>query len=155
METSTGWRFIQGNTIVQGKLIGGCMDVLEFIKGTSIWPELKIWENTILFLETSEEMPSQKSVKYWLRNYAAQGILAKIAGLIVGRPYKDYVNNRLENYDDVILQVITEEYGLVNLPVITNMDFGHTDPSFIIPYGVMAEIDCIRKNFSIIEPACT
>jgi muramoyltetrapeptide carboxypeptidase LdcA involved in peptidoglycan recycling len=154
MEESTGWRFIQGNTKVQGRLIGGCMDVLEFIKGTSVWPELKFWENTILFLETSEEMPSQKSVKYWLRNYAAQGILPKIAGLIVGRSYKDYVNNRMENYDEVISQVVKEEYGLVNLPVITNIDFGHTDPSFIIPYGVMAEIDCTRQKFSIIEPAC-
>jgi len=29
----------------------------------------------------------------------------------------------------------------------------HTDPMFIIPYGVKAEIDCINQTFSILENA--
>jgi muramoyltetrapeptide carboxypeptidase LdcA involved in peptidoglycan recycling len=34
------------------------------------------------------------------------------------------------------------------------MDFGHTDPSFVIPYGAMAAIDPGKNTFSIEEAGC-
>ncbi|WP_394631503.1 hypothetical protein [Escherichia coli] len=37
--------------------------------------------------------------------------------------------------------------------MITRMDFGHTDPMFVLPYGVEAEIDCDEQRFSITEGA--
>lgn len=60
---------------------------------------------------------------------------------------------QFDEYDRVISQVIFEEEGLVDLPVITHMDFGHTDPMFVLPYGIQAEIDCDTQQFSIIESA--
>jgi muramoyltetrapeptide carboxypeptidase LdcA involved in peptidoglycan recycling len=33
------------------------------------------------------------------------------------------------------------------------MDFGHTDPMFVLPYGVQAEIDCGAGRFAILESA--
>jgi muramoyltetrapeptide carboxypeptidase LdcA involved in peptidoglycan recycling len=30
----------------------------------------------------------------------------------------------------------SEEEGLTDLPIVTHMDFGHTDPMFVVPYGV-------------------
>jgi len=33
------------------------------------------------------------------------------------------------------------------------MDFGHTDPFFVLPYGRRAEIDCDEQRFSIEESA--
>jgi muramoyltetrapeptide carboxypeptidase LdcA involved in peptidoglycan recycling len=33
------------------------------------------------------------------------------------------------------------------------MDFGHTDPMFVLPYGLTAVIDCDRKTISIGESA--
>jgi muramoyltetrapeptide carboxypeptidase LdcA involved in peptidoglycan recycling len=50
---------------------------------------------------------------------------------------------------------VTEEEGLADLPIITHMDFGHTDPMFVIPYGVRAEIDCDTQQFTILENAVT
>jgi muramoyltetrapeptide carboxypeptidase LdcA involved in peptidoglycan recycling len=41
----------------------------------------------------------------------------------------------------------------VDLPVITRMDFGHTDPMFVLPCGVEAEIDCEKQRFSIVDGA--
>ena len=41
----------------------------------------------------------------------------------------------------------------MDLPVITQMDFGHTDPMFVLPYGAMVEIDCQRQQFSILDSA--
>ncbi|WP_374226319.1 hypothetical protein [Flavobacterium davisii] len=31
------------------------------------------------------------------------------------------------------------------------MDFGHTCPTFTLPFGAKAEIDCINKQFKILE----
>jgi len=58
-----------------------------------------------------------------------------------------------EEYDGAILRVVREEEGLTDLPVISNMDFGHTDPMFVLPYGMQAEIDCENQRFSILENA--
>ncbi|HEY3229890.1 MAG TPA: hypothetical protein VGJ87_11755, partial [Roseiflexaceae bacterium] len=56
-------------------------------------------------------------------------------------------------YDDALRQVVTEECGLTNLPIVTNMDFGHTDPIMVLPYGVQAQLDCDRQAFTILESA--
>lgn len=32
-----------------------------------------------------------------------------------------------------------------------NMNFGHTAPMMILPYGAMAEINCDENKFSILE----
>lgn len=38
-------------------------------------------------------------------------------------------------------------------PIITQMDFGHTDPMFVLPYGIQAEIDSEWRKFTILENA--
>ena len=56
-------------------------------------------------------------------------------------------------YDDAILQIVADEEGLTSLPIITQMDFGHTDPMFVLPYGIQAEIDSDWRKFTILENA--
>ena len=53
-----------------------------------------------------------------------------------------------------VLQVL-DEAGLVDLPVLADLDFGHTDPIATLPYGVMAEIDCDAAALRILESAVT
>lgn len=154
LNPSTGWRTLQGNGHVSGHLIGGCLEVLEFLKGTDWWPKPECWDNAILFLETSEEAPSTALVKRWLRNYGSQGILNRLAGMLIGRPGgSDLPVADFDKYDDMVSEVLTGEFGLASLPVITRMDFGHTDPMFILPYGVTATIDCQRCILDITESA--
>lgn len=142
-----GYEVIQGSGAAQGHLIGGCIEVLEFAKGTELWPEKKYWENSILFFETSEEKPEPNHLVYWLRNYAAQGILHKTNGIIFGKPKdeKYYVD-----YKEAI-QKVMKEYDLEDLPILYNLNFGHTEPKFILPYGAMAEINCEKGTFAILD----
>jgi muramoyltetrapeptide carboxypeptidase LdcA involved in peptidoglycan recycling len=56
-------------------------------------------------------------------------------------------------HDESLLQVVSGEEGLTELPIITHMDFGHTDPMFVMPCEVLAEIDCIARQFAILESA--
>lgn len=146
------WNFLQGIGKVKGELIGGCVDVLEFLKGTDFWLSESDWDGKILFLETSEEMMSPLQFCWALRNYAAQGVFNKISGLILGRPYD---NKYVQEYNEMLLQVIRDEEGLDDLTIVTEMNFGHTCPVFTIPYGVMVEIDNERKTFSILESGVT
>lgn len=147
LEKNGGWNFLQGNKKVQGRLIGGCIEAMESLKGTNFWPGPEMWTNSILFFETSDATPQPEYFRWWLRNYAEQGILKRANGIIFGRPYN---NQFAKEYNEEILKVLKEEY-LTEMPVITEMDFGHTCPTFIIPYGATAEIDCMNNTFSILD----
>jgi muramoyltetrapeptide carboxypeptidase LdcA involved in peptidoglycan recycling len=73
LNPSPGSSFLQGKGIVEGKLIGGCVEVLDWLRGTEFWPGLPEWENAILFLETSEEGPPAAYVGRFIRVLAAMG----------------------------------------------------------------------------------
>lgn len=147
----TGPRILQGSGKVRGHLLGGCIEVLEMLKGTEFWPSLDQWRGAILFLETSEEAPSVDYFTRWIRNYGSQGILGVLNGIILARPGGQIPQEKIHQYDAALQQVVTQELGLKNLPLMTQLDFGHTDPMFTIPYGVVAEIDCDKNMFSITE----
>lgn len=150
MQPNSGYEVLQGKGVVQGRLIGGCIEVLEFAKGTVLWPDEKYWDGCILFFETSEEKTEPTYIRYWLRNYAAQGILQKANGMIFAKPYDEKYR---EEYKEEILTVM-REYGLTNLPILYNLNFGHTEPKCILPYGAQAEINCSKGSFSIQESGC-
>jgi muramoyltetrapeptide carboxypeptidase LdcA involved in peptidoglycan recycling len=148
------WRFLQGEGAVEGRLFGGCVEVLEFLKGTRFWPPLELWEGRILFLETSEEAPPPDVVKRMLRNYGSQGILDRLAGLLVGRP-RGYSPAQKDALDEAVLKVVRRELGRTEMPIVTRMDFGHTDPQLILPLGVTARIDCEARRVGLVEAAVT
>ena len=151
LNPSTGWRFLQGHGVHRGHLIGGCLEVLDWTRGTAIFPEN--WQDAILFLETSEEAPPPETVKRILRVFASLRILSKLSGILFGRPGGEVPVEKFKEYDKAILQVVNQEEGLTDLPIITQMDFGHTSPIFVLPYGMQAEIDVDSKRFSILENA--
>lgn len=143
-----GYEVINGNGIVQGHLLGGCIDVFMMAVGTEIWPDLKKWDNAILFIETSEDKPSPTFVKWTLRNLAAQGILNTINGIIVGKPQGE---EYYDEYKEAIKQVVANEERLNNLPIFYNVNFGHSKPIGIIPYGIKAELNCKNKSIILLE----
>ena len=155
LNESMGWHFLQGQGLHRGHLIGGCFEVVDWLRGTEFWPTPDQWEQAILFLETSEDAPSPEMVKYGLRTYLALGILEKLTGILFARPGGGIPAEKFAEYDQVLLEVIRDEAGLKNLPIITHMDFGHTDPMMVLPYGVQAEINCEKQQFSILENAVT
>lgn len=151
LHKSSGWKLLQGEGIVEGRLIGGCFEVIETIKATELWPSLEIWEDAILFLEISEERPPEVIFKRGLRNYGAQGILQRLKGILFGRPGGSLPLSEIEKYDAILKDVVCTEFGLSNIPVVSQMDFGHCDPKFVIPYGVRAKINCENVTLEILE----
>lgn len=147
---NNGWRWLQGSKIAQGELFGGCMEVLEMMKATDFWPPCEFWNGKILLLETSEAKPSLHQVDHVLRNYGMQGVFDRINGLIFARA-RDYSDDEKIKLEEKLVSVVAKEFGRPDLPIIANVDFGHTDPQLVFPLGVKAEIDCQNKKISLIE----
>ncbi|MDR3021208.1 MAG: LD-carboxypeptidase [Clostridiales bacterium] len=137
---SNSWQFLQGDGIVEGELFGGCPEVIDKIKDTVIFPDMHFFENKILFLEISEEMPHVSWFENFLRDLGNRGILNKIKAILFGRPH-----NYTLKYEKAMLNIVNKEFDLNTLPIITRMDFGHTEPSFVLPYGLSVRIDFGRK----------
>ena len=145
-----GPHVLQGSRPATGRLWGGCIEVLEFLKGTAYWPQSDFWNDVVLFLETSEEKPPPRWVGYFLRNYALQGVFSRIKALLIGRP-KDYTDEESARLKQIVKTVVAEESGAVDLPVIMDLDFGHTDPKLILPLGGRIEVDPTGPRLELLE----
>lgn len=150
LKSDNGWKLVQGQGIVEGELFGGCIEVLEGLKSTNFWPSPNFWNGKILFFETRETKPLVYWVQWMLRNYGMQGIFEKISALLFGRP-NDYTDEEKDKLYITIKDVVAKEFGRPDLPIITNMDFGHTDPHLVMPLGVKAQLDCDLKKFKLVE----
>ncbi|GFZ91903.1 LD-carboxypeptidase [Paenibacillus marchantiophytorum] len=153
-ENDNGWSFLQGNSVEQGYLWGGCIEVLEFMKSTVYWANESFWHDKVLFFETSEEKPSPMQVGYMLRNYGMQGIFSKIKGIMFGRA-KDYTPEENLMLNEIIVNVIKGEFGMDHLPIVVDFDFGHTDPKLILPLGGKVELNPNTNEITLLESPFT
>ena len=152
LKKTNDWNFAQGEGIFKGNLFGGCIEVLEFMKGTDFWPNKDFWKGKLLFFETSEDVPSVNQIKHFLRNYGIQGVFDKINGIIFGR-VRGYSDKQKKELSEMILKIVNEEFGKNELPIVTDVDFGHTDPQIVLPLGINASIDFYKRKISL-EESC-
>lgn len=144
LRPSPGWSWIKPG-MGEGRLIGGCVESLEHLRGTPYWPDL---EAAILFWETSEGAPSLEWMDACLQDYDNMGVLSRLSALVVGRPMK-YSDREKE----LLRQTILEKTAKYAFPILTDVDFGHTSPQLTLPIGCMARVDSEEKSFSLLESA--
>ena len=155
LQPTEGARVVQGAGRVRGELFGGCLEVLDWLKGTAWWPrDPSFWDGKLLFIETSEEKPSPDDVRRSLRNYGVQGVFERAAGLLFGRA-RDYSADEKRALEAGIRGIVGEEFERPDLPIVANLDFGHTDPQWVLPIGVNAEIDLAAGRLRLVEPWLT
>lgn len=140
---NAGYEVLQGTGKVRGRLLGGCAGSLQQIMGTKLFPNAAQWKNSIIFLELLSTYGIELAVLHQIRAFAATGMFKNAKGLICAN-----MNNTDKG---LLLKVLKDEEGLTNLPILLNVDFGHKVPMTILPIGAMAEIDCDKKLFSILE----
>ncbi len=153
LEKPNGPITIQGQGKVTGHLMGGCVEVLEMLRGTDQWPNDNLFDGSILFLETAEKEFLPIYYKRALRSYAVMGIFDKVKAIMIGRPGGNVSVEQMQEYHDGLLSVVRDEFGYSELPMVVNMDFGHTDPIMTLPYGVKACLDCETGVIDILESA--
>ena len=155
-EKNDGW-FWDGNNDAKGISWGGCVESIDEILRHGIkMPTLEQFEQCILFMETSEEIPSSDYVFRVYRALGERGILERVKGILIGRP-KAWEFNKQQSTEEKDLyrknqrETILRAVRLYNkkVPIIQNVDFGHTDPQIALPYGQKTRIDsATRKIFA-------
>ena len=66
-------------------------------------------------------------------------------GIIVGKPFD-------EEYYDEYKKVYKNVFNDINTPVLYNVNFGHSVPRTLLPYGITATIDYDNKRIFVDEP---
>lgn len=108
----------------------------------------------ILCLETSEEMPSHGAIYRFIASLAEMNILQKCHGILVGYPKARFCQTLPPEGRDAFMQnqklAIQNAMEDHNVSVLTifNMNFGHTEPQMILPFGSIATLNGLKKKVS-------
>lgn len=152
--SNAGWEWHQyeGKT-VEGTLWGGCLEVLEMhLLTRSYLPSPEKLSDAILFVETSEEMPTEGFVYRFFAAMAELGFLQKFKALLVGRPKAQFCGKFptegrapfIAHQKQAIKRAL-KDYRC-DLLTVFNVDFGHTDPQILLPNGGRAWLNGSEKK---------
>ncbi|MDB5175986.1 MAG: putative Peptidase LD-carboxypeptidase [Candidatus Saccharibacteria bacterium] len=145
-----------GERDAEGILWGGCVESLTVQSSTQKYmPSNDELRGTILFIETAEDLPDAWIVEYLLTGFGERGWFDGdvFQAVLVGRPKAwefDKPNTAeqkaafKEQQQKTVVSVI-REYNQT-IPIIQNLDFGHTAPQIALPYGGRARIDSTAQK---------
>ena len=137
--SNEGWLIVnEGET--DGIILGGNLCTFNLLQGTEFFPDIS---GSILFLE-DDDLPKENSAVEFDRNLQSliqQANFEKVTGLVIGRFQKA---SQITN--EKITQIIKSKKELANIPIIANVDFGHTDPKITLPIGGKIRIKADFKN---------
>lgn len=152
-----GHETLRGSGIVEGTLFGGCLDSIYDMYTSSryldqkaiyqkynLYPSEALLKNTILFLETSEEKPTPDQFRLMIQTLIENNVLNNVKALLFAKPYDEIY---LNEYKEILIE-LTNDF---NLPIIHNMNFGHSIPRTLIPYGLKASVNLDNSEVKIIE----
>jgi len=142
----------------EGVLWGGCIEsVDDMLRNNVSIPDLETFKKVILVaVETSEEIPSHVYVQRVIRALGERGILQNIQGILVGRPKawefdKPFIKEERTVYVKEQQKTVLETVRTYNknIPVVQNMNFGHTDPQIPMPYGCKVMISAKNQKIFV------
>lgn len=127
---NSGWWWIQkGST--EGISVGGNLCSINLLQGTKYMPSL---ENKILFLE-DDSMSTVGEFSRNLRSLIHAFFGARVKGLVLGRFQK-----KTKMTVSQLRMIVGDISELRGIPIVANVDFGHTDPKITWKIGGKVEI---------------
>lgn len=154
MTPSTGWTWHNAGRVVESTTWGGNLEILSWLlmAGRDIRPP-EAYDGMILLLETSEELPSATEVFRILRNMGERGLLARFAAILFGRAKAwsfDRPNDPAEKarYAEEQRAAVLKALSAYapDAMAVFDVDFGHTDPQLVIPYGGRVRVDGVARR---------
>ncbi|MFB2934731.1 LD-carboxypeptidase [Aerosakkonemataceae cyanobacterium BLCC-F154] len=125
-----GW----GGGKVSGVLLPANLTVATHLLGTPLQPE---FDGVILALEDVTEFPYR--IDRQLTQWRMSGIFPKVKGIALGR------FSRCEPPPNIpslaIEEVLRDRLSDLNIPIISDLPFGHDGPNATLPVGILAELD--------------
>lgn len=136
-----GWLVVQPGR-ASGTIIGGNLSTIKLLQGTPYFPSLK---NAILFIEEaawqSKSEPDPALVDRDLQSLLHNPQFREVKALVLGRFQAASKMTR-----EKLLAILKSKRELRGLPIIANVDFGHTNPKITFPIGGEARIVADSKN---------
>jgi len=133
MKNDGFWIINEGEA--SGKIIGGNLCTLQLLHGTEYIPNIK---GSILFLEDDYEA-HVATIDRDIQSIIHQPEFKKVQGIVIGRFQKATKMTK-----ELLTKIIKTKKELNHLPVIANVDFGHTNPMITFPIGGTAKL--LAKN---------
>lgn len=133
----------QGKT--RGRLIGGCLSLIQSLIGTEYLPDFK---DVIFFWEDIKEEPYRldRALTQFKMAVGYEGLKAVIVGRL--KDCEPEEPDRSFTASEVILHHFDE----LGIPLVMDIPFGHDDGILTIPVGIMAELDTEQKILRFLEP---
>ena len=128
---------------VKGTIVGGNLSTFCLLKGTPYMPSLK---QSILFIEDDNMVDELTSVEFE-RNF--QSLLqlpdfSDVKGIALGR-----FPRACKMSEGIIKKIFSSKKELQNIPIVFDLDFSHTTPSFTFPIGGTTEIEVSKERSQI------
>lgn len=138
-------------------LWGGCLEILDLhLEDGRYLPSAERLQGAVLFVETSEELPSAADVLRMLRSMGELGLLERFSAVVAARPKAwsfDVDNDPVakqrycDEQHEAVLQAVAEyNAGAV---VVLDVDVGHTDPQLVLPHGGAARLDPVARTIHV------
>lgn len=131
-----GWLTVNEGE-AEGILIGGNLCTLNLLQGTRYMPDL---HGSVLFLEDDSESKI-KNFDRDLQSLLHLESFKHVKGIVLGR-----FQLASEVTNEQIIQMIKSKRELNHIPVIANVDFGHTTPLITFPIGGRVSIKSSRES---------
>lgn len=146
-----------GGQEANGLLWGGCIEsMIAQCAAERYLPKAEDMTGKILFLESAENIPPHWVVRYLLVGLGERGWFDRLSGVMIGRPKawdfsqqntaEQKANYRKEQRETVIS--VVREYNKT-IPIVQNVDFGHTDPQIVLPIGRKAILSPEKNVISL------
>ncbi len=156
MFPGTGWRWQGPAKVVEGRTWGGNLEVLHWLLAADRVAPAATLAGSVFLLETSEELPPAVEVYRMLRNLGERGLLDGFPAALVGRAKAWEFGRRLtppekKAYAEDQRAAVTRAFAeyATDTVLVFDVDFGHTDPQLIIPYGGEVRVDAVRQRISV------
>lgn len=124
------WTIASGHA--EGRLVGGNLLVMSLLHGTGYLPDLR---DSVVFVEDDAASGTFLFGPH-LTQLAQQPGFDEVRGLLIGRFQAEFDMTR-----DQLEAIIRTRPELDGIPIVANVDFGHTYPILTIPVGGTAVID--------------
>jgi muramoyltetrapeptide carboxypeptidase LdcA involved in peptidoglycan recycling len=146
---ASGWTWHQPARAVRAPTWGGNLEILDWILASSRYVhDVETYAGCILLLETSEEMPPADEVFRVLRSMGERGLLAQFPAVLFARPKASFVvtprtPEEREQYRADQKAAVLRAFADYNpaAMIVFDVDFGHTDPQWVLPYGGQMTVD--------------
>lgn len=134
-----GWQIMHEGE-ARGTILGGNLGTLNLLHGTEYLPPL---DDSILFIEDDYESDSATFDRD-LQSLIHQNGFEKVRGIVIGR-----FQVASDVSEDSLRKILLSKKELNKLPIISGVDFGHTDPKITFPIGGEVQIKASKSKSSI------